>query len=172
MGKIFCPNCGKEVEDTWKTCPYCGFDLTSIKKENAVEEKNKAQQPQPAPLSTPQPVPQTNSENATSSPTKKNKWVSIAIILLIIIIVVPLVAYFSTGTIQVIYHSVLHNNIKIYIDGNCKGEFPSDTYITFHWITPGSHTVEATTTGGTFLAQETVTVNPGQTTTVELSYLK
>ncbi len=164
MGKMFCPNCGKEVDDTWKTCPYCGFDLTTIKNENAIEEKNKAQQPQP--------VPQTNSENVTSSPTKKNKWVSIAIILLIIIIVIPLVAYFSTGSIQVIYHSVLHNNIKIYIDGNYKGEFPSDTYIIFHWITPGSHTVEATTTGGLFLAQETVTVNPGQTTTVELSYLK
>ena len=28
--KMYCPNCGKEVEKTWKACPYCGHDLTHV----------------------------------------------------------------------------------------------------------------------------------------------
>ncbi len=51
MGKMFCPNCGKEVDDTWKTCPYCGFDLSSIKKENspAENEEVRVQKSNPQP---------------------------------------------------------------------------------------------------------------------------
>ena len=31
---MFCTNCGKEVEDTWKKCPYCGGPLTAEEKKS------------------------------------------------------------------------------------------------------------------------------------------
>lgn len=31
---MFCTNCGKEVEDTWKKCPYCGKPLTTEEKKS------------------------------------------------------------------------------------------------------------------------------------------
>lgn len=31
---MFCTNCGKEVEDTWKQCPYCGKSLTTEEKKS------------------------------------------------------------------------------------------------------------------------------------------
>ena len=32
MAIIFCPECGKEISDTNKKCPHCGFKLPKIKK--------------------------------------------------------------------------------------------------------------------------------------------
>jgi len=42
--KIYCKNCGKELQEEWKTCPYCSTSVASqIKKEN--EEKQQDESP-------------------------------------------------------------------------------------------------------------------------------
>lgn len=28
----YCPRCGRRVESEWNYCPYCGFDLRSVKR--------------------------------------------------------------------------------------------------------------------------------------------
>ena len=185
MGKLFCPNCGKEVEDTWKTCPYCGFDLTTISKESESSKENKdvSTEKQTSP---PQAIPQ--GTNANPTPKKSNKGMIAAIVAVSVIVTILLALVLwqgflvnnwgansssnseNTGSIQIYYHSVLHNNIYIYLDGKYMGEYPSDTYITLNNIAPGTHTVRATTTGGTYLDEKTVTVYAGETTNVELSY--
>lgn len=40
MAIIFCPECGKEISDTNKKCPHCGFKLPKIKK--SVNKKKRA----------------------------------------------------------------------------------------------------------------------------------
>lgn len=171
--KLYCPNCGREIDPSWKVCPYCGYDLTSVSRENPFEE-SKQLPTQPPPLYPAQPM-------VYPSPKKSHSGLIGAIVaVVLIIILVPLILWYAlpqagvdvtTGAIKVIYHSVLHNNVKIYIDANYKGEIPSDTYVTFHGIEPGTHTVRATTTGGTYLDEKTVEVHAGETVTVELSYL-
>lgn len=45
---MFCPNCGKQLEEGTKFCPYCGLPLP---------QKPKAPEPVPQPAPAPQPVP-------------------------------------------------------------------------------------------------------------------
>lgn len=33
--KVYCKNCGKEIEEGWKNCPYCGIQISDV--EEAVE---------------------------------------------------------------------------------------------------------------------------------------
>ena len=170
--KMYCPNCGKEVEKTWKACPYCGHDLTHVVKEASL---NESEPPSVQP-------PPTYSSQQIYYPPKKSRsgLIGAVAVIIIVIILVPLLLWVIlpqagvdvvTGAIEIKYKSILHNNIDIYIDGNYKGEIPSDTYVTFHGIEPGTYTVRATTTGGTYLDEKTVDVQAGETVTVELSYL-
>ena len=164
----YCPNCGRKIKKTWKVCPYCGYDLTSVVKETSYGES------EPQPIQPPPPMIYT-------PPKKSHSGLIDAIVaIILLIILVPLILWYvlpdtgvdvTTGAIKVIYHSVLHNNVEIYIDGDYKDEIPSDTYVTFHGIEPGTHTVRATTIGGTYLDEKTVDVQAGETVTVELSYL-
>ena len=32
---MYCKNCGKEIEEGWKNCPYCGIQISDV--EEAVE---------------------------------------------------------------------------------------------------------------------------------------
>ncbi len=121
------------------------------------------------------------------NPKKSNKGIIAAIIIVSVIAVILLAIVIwhaglipgagansgennNTGSIQLYYHSILHNNIYVYLDGKFMGEYPSDTYITLSSISPGTHTIRVTTTGGTYLDEKTVTVYAGETTNVELSY--
>jgi len=169
--KIYCPNCGREIEKGWKVCPYCGYDLTQIEvSAESIYTPPEAQQPP----SYPQPI------IITPLPKKTHRGlIGVVVVIILIIILVPLTLWYvlpamginvTTGAIKVIYHSVLHNNVKFYIDGVCKGEYPSDTWITFNGIQPGTHIVRATTVGGTYLDEKMVEVHAGETVTVELSY--
>lgn len=41
MALIHCPECDKDVSDTAKICPHCGYDIQSyVLKKNAAEELN------------------------------------------------------------------------------------------------------------------------------------
>ena len=172
--RFYCPNCGREIDKSWKVCPYCGYDFTSVVKEVSYEERE-PQPPQPSPFTSPSTTPM-----IYAPPKKSHSGLIGAIVaIIIIIILIPLSLWYAlpqagvdvtTGAIRVIYHSVWHNNVDIYIDGEYKGEIPSDTYVTFHGIEPGTHTVRATT-GGVYLDEKTVEVYAGETVTVELSYL-
>ena len=165
--KLYCPNCGREVDKSWKVCPYCGYDLTTVFKEE---------------IPTTQPLPPIYSPQVIYAPPQKSHkgLIGAIVAIVLIIILVPLLLWYvlpqvgvdvTTGAIRVIYHSVWHNNVDIYIDGEYKREIPSDAYVTFHGIEPGMHTVRATTTGGIYLDEKTVEVHAGETVTVELSYL-
>jgi len=60
---FFCSNCGKELQNEWKACPYC---LTSVAKLHQKTTQHKLQ-----PLPSPAPVTQKKFSNATSD-EKKN----------------------------------------------------------------------------------------------------
>jgi hypothetical protein len=175
--KLLCPNCGKEVDSDWKICPHCGFDLTTLQSEEPKDEvidDNRVGHEY---------IGENNDKIYIPPPPKKKshgKVIAAAAIIIVIIILIPLlmlaVPHITEGIqgtvegkIRVIYHSVLGNNIKIFIDGEDKGEFPSDTWITF-MVDPGSHTVRATTLSGAYLDEKTVYVGSGETVEVELSY--
>ena len=34
---MFCPNCGKEIPDDSKFCPYCGYQIAKVKGEDRVQ---------------------------------------------------------------------------------------------------------------------------------------
>ncbi len=39
--ELICPNCGKDVFEGWKYCPFCGFPLTETIKSKSVEKGGK-----------------------------------------------------------------------------------------------------------------------------------
>ena len=41
MALINCPECGKEISDTVKTCPNCGYKLRRINRNNHKMSKSK-----------------------------------------------------------------------------------------------------------------------------------
>lgn len=46
MATINCPNCGKEISDSCKSCKYCGFEKISSYLLNIEREKNKIKRQQ------------------------------------------------------------------------------------------------------------------------------
>ncbi len=172
---IYCPRCGHEVDPKWKVCPYCGYDLTQLNVKKDVE-KGQLQVPA-APVQSMPPPPH--------YPTrKKHTGLIIGVVVLILIVVLVPVIYYAilpaaekatgttvtTGAIKVIYHSVLGNDIKIYIDDVYMGTYTSDEYHTFYGISPGTHVVTVKSLHDVTLASKEVTVRAGETTTVELHF--
>ena len=44
---MFCTNCGREIQDTWVKCPYCGTKV--IKSEKAKEKETEEMNEKPNP---------------------------------------------------------------------------------------------------------------------------
>ena len=80
---MFCPNCGKQLNDNAKFCTGCGTPLQAAP----------VVAPQPAPVVAPQPTPSPAPDKAKSNSSKK-KWIPIVCIaaaaLLVIVLVVTL----------------------------------------------------------------------------------
>ena len=53
-GKSFCSNCGKALQEEWKTCPYCSTPVVSEEIASAVTE---AEPPEAEPQEVPEPAP-------------------------------------------------------------------------------------------------------------------
>jgi hypothetical protein len=41
---MFCPSCGKKLEDDWNICPYCGQKVETPRKNNISENQNQTEQ--------------------------------------------------------------------------------------------------------------------------------
>ena len=39
----YCPECGRDIKEDWKKCPYCGFNLEELKRKR--NEFHKTEQP-------------------------------------------------------------------------------------------------------------------------------
>ena len=76
-----------------------------------------------------------------------------------------------SGSIEVIYHSILRNEVNLYIDGELRGTIPPNTNTTFDFIKTGKHTIEIKDIRGNTLDSKEIEVDFRETETVELSYL-
>jgi hypothetical protein len=76
-----------------------------------------------------------------------------------------------SGSIEVTYHSILGNEVNLYIDGELRGTVLPNTNTTFDFIKTGKHTIEIRDTRGNILDSREIEVGFRETKTVELSYM-
>lgn len=84
---MYCPSCGKEVQEGNLFCPFCGKALSSV-----------TPSPSPSTSSQPsQPYQTTPQRNSTMSHTARNVAIAIAVLLVIIIAVVVAVSLMNSN---------------------------------------------------------------------------
>jgi len=100
---------------------------------------------------------------------------AVVVVALILVVVVMLYVVLprtgvnvTTGALQVRYNSSYYDEVKLYIDGDYRGTFPSSEFHTFNGISPGTHEVEFRNIEDGRLDMRTVQVKAGGTTTIEL----
>jgi len=186
-GMAFCPYCGFNLAGTGTQGFQQGQNPQYQQTSNTQQHNpaNQQQQSYPGTGTNQQtPAPYGPTYNIYQPPPKESSAgkiivgivVAILLIILLLALFLPSTTSYSgvplptTGNLNVKYNSVWGNDVDVYLDGEYLGQIPSDEYYTFHGISPGTHTVEIRSTGGSFLADKTVTINAGETTTVELSY--
>ena len=188
-GMAFCPFCGASLENVIHTQDMQGSYFNGQQENGGTYGNQAYHSPPPNKQSagtygnqayhSPPPI---NNYNYMPPPKKSKKgWIVGGVIALVLIILLlatlPLLTPYSgvpmptTGTLKVKYNSVWGNDVVVYLDGSELGQIPSDEYHTFYGISPGTHTVEIRSTGGSHLADKTIEIHAGETTTVELSYL-